>query len=136
MAARSAVAVEASWSCDAEQLRVKVRAVFDPSRSTLVEHPASVANFSDAELLEHEQIHFDIAELFARKIRSHFWQTTAPCRPGGTTPFAAILDDYRTELSDEQARYDRQTAFGTDARAQREWTSKTRRAIAPGANLP
>jgi hypothetical protein len=50
-------------------------------------------------------------------------------RRGGTIPLAAIVEDYQRELDDEQARYDRQTGFGTNARTQWTWTSQTRKAL-------
>jgi hypothetical protein len=123
--ARSMIGIQASWTCADDRLDAKIRAVFDPQKSSW---PSGVR--TDAALLEHEQTHFDIAELVARKIRSHFAELTGVCtRRGGTVPLAAIVEDYQRELNDEQARYDRQTAFGTDARTQWTWTSQTRKAL-------
>jgi hypothetical protein len=125
--ARSAIEIQASWACAEDRLSAKINAVFDPQKSTW---PTRQALSSDALLLEHEQTHFDIAELVARKIRSHFAELTGVCtRRGGTIPLAAIVEDYQRELNDEQARYDRQTAFGTDARTQWTWTSRVRKAL-------
>jgi hypothetical protein len=126
LVARSFITIQASWSCDGERLDVKIRAVFDPSRSTW----SGPSNLTSGQLLDHEQTHFDIAELFARKIRAHLSQITDACtRRGGTVPLAAIVEEYQTELDDQQVRYDRQTRFGTDARMQWEWTSQTARAL-------
>ena len=47
-------------------------------------------------------------------------------------PLAAIVEDYQAELDEEQARYDRQTSFGIDARAQWTWTSETTRTLEGG----
>jgi hypothetical protein len=137
--ARSFVSVQASWTCEGDRLDVKIRAVFDPSQSTWVPQvsggfePLSrrPASMNDMQLLEHEQTHFDIAEIIARKIRTHFAELTDVCtRRGGTVPLAAIVEDYQRELEDEQARYDRQTRFGTDARTQWTWTSQVQKALA------
>jgi len=123
--ARSMIEIQASWACAEDRLDAKIRAVFDPQKSTW---PGGLR--SDSLLLEHEQTHFDIAELVARKIRAHFAELTGVCtRRGGTVPLAAIVEDYQRELNDEQARYDRQTAFGTDARTQWTWTSQTRKSL-------
>ena len=141
VAARSFISIQASWSCDGDRLDVNIRAVFDPSRSTWSGPSAAVSdaassrptrptNLTSEQLLEHEQTHFDIAELFARKIRVYFSQITDACsRRGGTVPLAAIVEEYQTELDDQQARYDRQTGFGTDPRTQWAWTSQTSRAL-------
>jgi hypothetical protein len=123
--ARSMIEIQASWACAEDRLDAKIRAVFDPQKSTW---PSGLR--SDSLLLEHEQTHFDIGELVARKIRSHFAELIGVCtRRGGTVPLAAIVEDYQRELNEEQARYDRQTAFGTDARTQWTWTSQTRKAL-------
>jgi hypothetical protein len=141
VAARSFISIQASWSCDGDRLDAKIRALFDPSRSTwsgpsaavgdaTSSRPTRVSNLTSEQLLEHEQTHFDIAEIFARKIREHLSQITDACtRRGGTVPLAAIVEEYQSELDDQQARYDRQTGFGTDPRTQWEWTSRTRRAL-------
>jgi hypothetical protein len=127
LGARSAIEIQASWACAEDRLDAKIRAVFDPQKSTW---PTGMRSGFDSLLLEHEQTHFDIAELVARKIRSHFAELTDVCtRRGGTIPLAAIVEDYQRELNDEQARYDRQTAFGTDARMQWTWTSRIRKAL-------
>jgi hypothetical protein len=136
--ARSLIEIKASWKCDGDLLDATIRAVFDPNQSTwpgalhsgFDASTARQQNASTAQILEHEQIHFDIAELVARKIRSHFAALTDVCiRRGGTIPLAAIVEDYQRELDEEQARYDRQTVFGNDARMQWTWTSQTRQAL-------
>jgi len=137
-AALSFIIVQASWQCEGNRLVTNIKAVFDPSRSTWSpgQDSFSAANRrmmpagGGTALLEHEQTHFDIAEVFARRIRAHLEQLTDVCtRPGGTVPLAAVVDDYQRELDEEQARYDRETVFGNDARMQWNWTSKTRKAL-------
>jgi hypothetical protein len=136
--ARSFIAIQASWTCDGDRFDPNIRAVFDPSRSAW--RGATQSGFdasngrptpvSAGQILQHEQTHFDIAELVARKIRTHFAGLTDVCtRRGGTIPLAAIVEDYQRDLDEEQARYDRQTIFGVDARMQSTWTSKTLQAL-------
>ena len=135
VAARSVVGIKASWSCDGDRLMPTIRAVFDQSQSWWGGQvrngwDARRVNVSDAQLLQHEQTHFDIAEVVARKIRRRFGELTDVCtRRGGTVPLAAIVEDYQRELDDEQARYDRETSFGLDARVQWTWTSNTTRLL-------
>ena len=137
-AARSFIVVQASWQCENGSLVATIKAVFDPSRSTWSPGQESFSATNrrmttaggDSGLLEHEQTHFDIAELFARKIRAHLEQLTDACtRPGATVPLGAVIEDYQRDLDQEQARYDRETTFGTDARMQWNWTSKIRKAL-------
>lgn len=134
--ARSFVAVQASWLCDGDRLDLQIRAVFDPSQSTWARQASpgfesmSRRPGGDMQLLEHEQTHFDIAEMIARKLRTHFAGLNDVCtRRGGTVPLAAIVDEYQRELDDEQGRYDRETRLGTDVRAQWSWTSKVQKAL-------
>jgi hypothetical protein len=139
VAARSSIGIKASWTCDGDRLDAKILAVFDTSQSTW---PGAMRSGFDAssprptlvtnrDILQHEQTHFDIAEVIARKIRAHFAALDQVCtRRGGTVPLAAIVEDYQQELDEQQARYDRQTLFGADGRAQSMWTSQTLKALA------
>ena len=43
VAARSFISIQASWSCDGDRLDAKIRALFDPSRSTWSGPSAAVA---------------------------------------------------------------------------------------------
>ena len=134
MSARSLVAVEASWVCDGERFEPHIRAVFDPGQSSW---GGSMTNSYDAgnarpvimnqrQILQHEQTHFDIVELIARKIREHLAALTNICtRAGGMKPLRAVVEDYQRDLEEQQARYDRETFFGIDARMQATWTATT-----------
>lgn len=85
----------------------------------------------DAQLLEHEQLHFDIAEVTVRRIKARFASYTNACaEPGGTEPIQQMVVQADRELQEEQQRYDRETAHGTNARAQEQWTLKIRKALA------
>jgi hypothetical protein len=127
IAARSAVVIQASWICQGDRLDANVRAMFDMNQSWW-----RGGTRDDNLLLQHEQTHFDIAELVARRLRAHFATLTDACeRYGGTVPLGSVVDDYQRELDEQQARYDRETSFGIDARAQWAWTSKTQEALKP-----
>jgi len=136
MSARSLVAVEASWVCAGERLEATIRAVFDPNGSTwggsggFDAGNARPVFRNERQILQHEQTHFDIAELVARKIREHFAALTNVCsRLGGTLPLRAVVEDYQRDLDEQQERYDRETFFGMDARMQTTWTSATLEAL-------
>jgi hypothetical protein len=74
-------------------------------------------------LLLHEQTHFNITELFARKIRKELSETDYV--PG---KFKSILDEiytkYEVEWKAYQRVYDKQTNQGVNTKAQKEWDKK------------
>jgi hypothetical protein len=146
----SAISIDASWECQAGALVASARATFEPSRSwwrnsqgsvwTGVAERASSSQAQqearrnvmrrDLQLLEHEQLHFDIAEVTARKITTRFAQFKDACsEPGGTDRIHDMVVLADRELQEEQQRYDRETAHGTNARAQEQWKQKIRKAL-------
>ena len=77
---------------------------------------------NDMQLLEHEQIHFDIAEASARKIRARFAGLKSACAdPSEVASLRLAVGDAERELQEEQQRYDSETSHGTNARAQDQW---------------
>ncbi len=139
--------IEASWECVIGDLFATAKATFDPSRSwwrtvygniwgnagerTSATRAQAEARRNvmllDAQLLEHEQLHFDIAELTARKIRKRFDDLKDACaEPGGTEPIQAMVIEMDRELKEEQARYDRETSHGANPRVQDQWLRRIR----------
>lgn len=149
-ASMSAISIDAAWECEGGALVSSVRATFEPSRSWWRTAQGGVwggagerMNSSqaqqearrnslqrDSQLLEHEQLHFDIAEATARKIAARFAEFKAACAtPGGTDPIQQMVAQADREMQEEQQRYDRETAHGIDARAQDQWTRRVRKAL-------
>lgn len=93
-----------------------VSAFFYPTRSWVQDHLAS------ANILAHEQLHFDITELFARKFRAQLAQTrfTDNIKAEVRTIFKKI----NRELSEYQDRYDLETNSSRLVDRQREWQQK------------
>jgi hypothetical protein len=139
--------IEASWECVVGDLFATARATFDPSRSwwrtmygnvwgsaadrTSASRTQAQARRNvmvlDAQLLEHEQLHFDLAELAARRIRKRFEGFKDACaEPGGAEPIQAMVLEIDRELQEEQSRYDRETSHGANARAQDQWKRRIR----------
>jgi hypothetical protein len=84
----------------------------------------------DMQLLEHEQLHFDIAELAVRKIRKRFDEMTNSCTdPGGTESLQHTITEIDRDLQEEQRHYDRETSHGTNAAAQDRWKRAIRRRL-------
>jgi Bacterial protein of unknown function (DUF922) len=83
-------------------------------------------------VLDHEQGHFDLAEIFARRLQRRFDDLMAGknASSSGRTERAArealekeikrVADDAYAALSEAQATYDKETRHGTRPRAQRE----------------
>ena len=139
--------IDAEWTCEAGMLVASARATFDPAQSwwrsargsvwgspgerissTQAQQDArrSVLDL-DMQLLEHEQLHFDIAELTARKIRAGFADFKNACaEAGGTEPIQQMVAQADRELQEEQQRYDRETGHGVNARVQDQWKRKIR----------
>lgn len=74
----------------------------------------------DYTLLMHEQTHFDITELFARKIRKCFSEMQAA---GETDTDAYVKAYYKLDAAKDafQGKYDRETQFIPDSNEQLQW---------------
>ena len=142
--------IEASWECVIGELMATARATFDPSRSwwrttygnvwgnagerTSATQAQSQARrnvmMMDAQLLDHEQLHFDLAELAARRIRKRFEEFKDACHdPGGTEPIQAMVAEIDQELQEEQTQYDRETSHGINVRVQDQWSRRIRKQL-------
>ena len=146
-ASMSWIHIDTEWGCEDGALVATARATFDPSQSWWRSARGSVwgnpgeRNTStqmqqnarrsalelDMQLLEHEQLHFDIAEVTARKIRARFDDFKNACaEAGGTEPIQQMIVQADRELQEEQQRYDRETGHGINAPAQDQWRRRVR----------
>lgn len=77
-------------------------------------------------LLKHEQVHFDIAELYTRKIRKAFSEYTDKNK--GSSESSSIIKDLYHQLMDECERfsdqYDAETDHSKNMAKQQEWNIK------------
>ncbi len=74
----------------------------------------------NSDLLNHEQLHFDIAELFARKIREQFIKL----KQKKEAKFSAYLKCYKRlwkECRNYQKKYDAETSHGTKIEVNKKW---------------
>lgn len=78
-------------------------------------------------ILSHEQLHFDIAELFARKMRDKLQRTSFS--ENVKQEIRDIYRDILKELADFQDRYDWETGFSRNAQKQMEWNRKIAKAL-------
>jgi hypothetical protein len=82
---------------------------------------------NDSEVLKHEQLHFDIAELYARKIRDKLKKIAD--RRYSIQEYHSIVDQIYQTYFETQNSYDRETKHSTDSEKQKEWNLKISRAL-------
>jgi hypothetical protein len=112
--------VVGTFKCDTTGFSFDVKAVFSKSQSWVE------AGKQTAALLAHEQGHFDISEVFARKARKELSELKDPCKDNGDRA-QAILDRIAKEENAEQDKYDKATDHGTDPKKQQQWQDKIKK---------
>lgn len=80
---------------------------------------------SDPELLKHEQLHFDIAELFARKIRKRFVELKG-FKEKRFAVYSNAYDRLWKACRTLQMEYDRKTGHGVNLEMNKEWAERIR----------
>jgi hypothetical protein len=141
-ASLSWVAIEASWECENGKGSWRARAAFDPSQSWWREinqniwqgsnDPSLLAPKDDGgrSLLAHEQLHFDLTELWARKIRELLKTLPSACKtPGASHVFETTIAQMERDWQEEQKRYDKETDHGADVARQKAWAARTAKAL-------
>ncbi|MDF0708703.1 DUF922 domain-containing protein [Flagellimonas okinawensis] len=81
----------------------------------------------DENTLAHEQLHFDITELFARKMRDKLRRTSFS--DDVKAEVRKIYRDILKDLQDYQEKYDWETNFSRNREKQREWNQKVANAL-------
>jgi len=109
--------------------RWNVQALFFRARSVPVQQHRRTA-----ELLAHEQLHFDIAELYARDLRRYVDGLHGTNDAETRDSFYRKFDDLRVRLESENRRYDLETKYGADEPAQAGWAGDVARRLV-GANV-
>ncbi|MDM9632619.1 DUF922 domain-containing protein [Robiginitalea sp. M39] len=98
------------------RLDYEVIAYFYPEKSWY--HP----ELCDAMVLKHEQLHFDISEIFARKMRKILSERTF--KGNVRAEIRSIFSEINKELSAYQDRYDLETDFSRNREGQLRWNKK------------
>ncbi|HEX8037663.1 MAG TPA: DUF922 domain-containing protein [Chryseosolibacter sp.] len=76
-------------------------------------------------LLDHERLHFDIAELYARKIRKRIAQLHE-AGVNDVKTYNAEIEELLTESNEVDYQYDIETLHGALSRQQAEWSQKVK----------
>jgi hypothetical protein len=101
---------------DKGMIKFVVKAVFIRSRSWLK---------TDSEhILKHEQGHFDICEIYARKLRQRIASKKFQPSKRGFAEISALYKEVNNELQKEQDRYDRETEHSVKTEKQEFWNKK------------
>ena len=116
-AANSYTGIDLSTKMINDSLTITVYSFFNQNESCVKKE-----SLKDA-LLLHEQFHFHITELFARKLRKeliefHFTQKNIK------TKLQPIFDDALNALWKEQKKYDKETNHHINTKEQKKWERK------------
>jgi hypothetical protein len=117
-----------AWKCRGDAFEFRVIAGFRPRLSWV---KAVVLNDSVQRrtVLGHEQTHFDLAEVHARRMRQTFGSLARPCTKSDAE-LSALARRLTQEEKAEQRRYDAETSHGLRADEQAAWSVQTRRRLA------
>jgi hypothetical protein len=107
------------FACSGELFGFEATAVFFPDRSW-VNKPLFVELGIDVWGLRHEQTHFDLTEVHARRARQFFATLARPCGYS-VEQLSELGARFVNDASTAQVRYDRETGHGRDGSAQAWW---------------
>jgi len=117
--ARTAYGLYYAWSCKGNRFRFRVVAAFHPTRSW-VKQAVVQSPTENARVLRHEQTHFDITEVYARRMRHQLSIIAAPCS-ASDAELKTIARRYVDEERRTQQRYDKESNHGLIENRQAEW---------------
>lgn len=128
--AKTAYALFYAWKCRGEAFDFRVVAAFRPRQSWV---KAALMNDTAQSrgTLGHEQTHFDLTELHARKMRQYFNGLPDACRKTDRE-LTALARQLLEEEKAEQQRYDAETEHGLRAAAQATWSREVARRLRGG----
>jgi hypothetical protein len=95
------------------ELLFNIEALFIKSKSYITQYSEYV--------LKHEQIHFDICELYARKLRQKFTETNFAKVKNLDAETTKMYTKISAELFKEEEKYDRDTEHGLNSAKQKLW---------------
>jgi hypothetical protein len=127
--AKTAYALFYAWKCRREAFDFRVIAAFRPRQSWV-----KPVVLNDTALrrsaLGHEQTHFDLAEVHARRMGRYFGALAEACRktdPELTNLAGRLIQEEKAE----QQRYDAETNHGLRPDRQAAWTAEVARRLQP-----
>lgn len=117
--ARIAISHDYSIGCRDGVLQARVQAMMQPARSWVTFRIVS-SGLASRVGLRHEQLHFDLAEVYARRIRKLMQELPRPCSQSDAQ-LNEMAERVIKEHWDQQQRYEVQTEHGQVERQQVDW---------------
>jgi hypothetical protein len=113
--ALTATNIDMKAKCEDGELKVKVESVFSANESWS-------KNKKSDRLLFHEQLHFDITEIYARRLRKELKSLKNAC--DNSEMINKIADRVFEEWKRQEDLYDQETNHGIDQVKMKIWTEK------------
>jgi len=113
IAAITSSLIQYKYSCQNGKLNYAVKTIFLKDESW-VKKKAKTTHY-----LIHEQLHFDITEVFSRKLKAKLSNYEFKCND--VEKFEAITKEILTDWQNTQKRYDYQSRFSLNEAAQKKW---------------
>lgn len=125
--AMTAYTLYSAWKCRGDAFEFRVIAGFRP-RLSWVKPVVVNDSVQRRTVLGHEQTHFDLAEVHARRMRQTFGSLTRPCAKTDAE-LSALAQRLTREEKAEQRRYDAETNHGLRASQQTAWSAGVARRL-------
>lgn len=116
-AAMSSIAMESHSVTNKSGVFIRIRASFNPVKSWVKN------DCQTAYILNHEQMHYNIVELYARKLRKAVAEKKFS-RTNFSAEYNRLFDKYAYEHEIYQDRYDEETEHSILRSEQAEWNAK------------
>ena len=113
--ALTATNIDMKAKCENGELKVKVESVFSSNESW-------TKNKKSERLLFHEQLHFDITEIYARRLRKELKDLPGAC--SAPERINAVTDRIFEEWKKQEDVYDQQTDHGLNQEQMKIWATK------------
>ena len=123
-AALTSATIVAQVACKGGQFTGHVQAAFDPSTSWWRE-PATMT----PKLLRHEQLHIDITEVYARRLRQKLAGVHFPCAQLGPE-LERLSQGVYADWEKAEDQYDRDTNHGLKPALQAQWEAQVQQQLA------
>ena len=105
--------------CRGLTFQFQVTAIFLPEQSW-VRRRVLADRDESSRVLRHEQTHFDLTEVYARRMRKYFAELYNPCGQP-EDQLSTSVDRFVKEEASAQQRYDEETENGLSVNRQRMW---------------
>jgi hypothetical protein len=125
--AQTAYTIFHAVQCSGERFEFRVVAAMLPQESWVVPAVRRDPALS-SRTLRHEQTHFDLSEVHARRLRQHFVGLSRPCART-TSELDTLAGRFMKDEAEAQRRYDSETRHGRSQDPQRDWNADVARQL-------